>query len=77
MVTLYFPVACVFLRNAAVCEHSLPQSAKDRAVDMMVKTSEALLASSGSESGKLPRARRDLAELATVFAHYRGVTEGE
>ena len=31
-----------------------------------------------SESGKkLSRARRDLAELAEVFAHYRGETEGE
>ena len=64
----------VFLRNAAVCEHSLPQSAKDRAADMMVKTNEALPT---SEPGKLPRTRRDLAELATVFAHYRGETEGE
>ena len=62
----------MFLRNAAVCEHSLPQSAKDRAADMMVKTREAL---SGSRT--LPRARRDLAELAAVFAHYRGETEGE
>ena len=67
-------MASVFLRNAAVCEHSLPQSAKDRAADMMVKTSEALSLLSGK---KLPRARKDLAEMAAVFAHYRGETEGE
>ena len=67
-------MASVFLRNAAVCEHSLPQSAKDRAADMMVKTAEAL---PKLDAASLPRARRDLAELAAVFAHYRGETEGE
>ena len=69
----FLPVASVFLRNAAVSEHSLPQSAKDRAADMMVKTAEAL----PKWGPALLRARRDLAELAAVFAHYRGETEGE
>ena len=64
----------MFLRNAAVCEHSLPQPAKERAADMMVKTHEALAAAAKT---KAPGARRELAELAALFAHYRGETEGE
>ena len=66
----------MFLRNAAVCEHSLPQPAKERAADMMVKTHEALDAAAAKT--KAPQgARRELAELAALFAHYRGETEGE
>ena len=65
-------VASVFLRNAAVCSHSLPQPAKERAADMMAKTREALAAAKGAT-----RARGPLAELAALFAHYRGETEGE